>query len=257
MYRGVILGLASVFIGLLFTGCSKSLNKDFTLQATAYDGRVKVFGADVKGSLESLRKKMGTSPNASVALGRTLSVAAMLASEQNKGESTIVEVDCNGPIGGVAVTVTAGGKVVGSVKNANVELDLNDEGKFSESKTIGSGAIIVSKVSDKGVLSKKSSPIVSGEMGDDFSNYLAKAENTPAAVIVGEQIDIDNSIMVSGGIIVEIVGKLSDEELVELEDKVDQMEPISSQLMRKESIQTIIEKLMGPIVVIEKKDIFI
>ena len=49
------------------------------------------------------------------------------------------------------------------------------------------------------------SPIVSGELGEDFTYYFAVSEQTPSSVGVGVLVNGDDSILAAGGFILQIM----------------------------------------------------
>ncbi|ENH98192.1 protein HslO [Gracilibacillus halophilus YIM-C55.5] len=228
---------------------------DYIIRGSALDGKVLVIGADNKSSLESIRKSNGTTLNASVALGRTLSIAAMMSSMQKNGVSTNIHIKCDGPIEGITVKANSKGKVQGYVENPNVNLILDNDGKFELSPIIGKGNIEVIMTQKNGEIVKKDSPIVSGEIGEDFSYYFSEVQGIPSAVAVGELIDTDESIMVSGGFIIQILEPLTDKNVKELENRLNQMEPLSTQISKGKTIHEILENIVGPVKVLERKEI--
>ena len=55
------------------------------------------------------------------------------------------------------------------------------------------------------------SPIVSGELGDDFTYYYATSEQTPSSVGLGVLVNPDNSIKAAGGFIIQVMPGATDE----------------------------------------------
>jgi len=256
MVRYLILsGIFFIVLALEVFTFNWQSQSDYSLRASALNDRVLVFGTEIKSTLESIRKSNEISPNASAALGRTLSIAIMMASMQKPGGSTNINIICDGPIGGITVNANSEGRVKGYVKNPNVDLFLNNRGKLKISPVIGNGTIKVTMIQTNGETIKKESPIVSGEIGEDFSYFFSEIQGMPTAVAVGEIIDTDNSIRVSGGFIIQIVEPLNDEEIYELENRLNQMESLSSQLSNGKTVQEILESIVGPIKIIERKQI--
>ena len=53
-------------------------------------------------------------------------------------------------------------------------------------------------------------PLVSGELGEDFTYYFASSEQVPSAVGVGVLVNPDNSIKAAGGFIIQVLPNASD-----------------------------------------------
>ncbi|PAF11511.1 redox-regulated molecular chaperone Hsp33, partial [Shouchella clausii] len=54
-------------------------------------------------------------------------------------------------------------------------------------------------------------PIVSGELGEDFTYYLVTSEQIPSSVGVGVLVNPDNTILASGGFIIQLLPGTDDE----------------------------------------------
>ncbi|MEJ7432860.1 Hsp33 family molecular chaperone HslO, partial [Staphylococcus warneri] len=72
-----------------------------------------------------------------------------------------------------------------------------------------------------------SSPIVSGELGEDFTYYFAKSEQTPSSVGLGVLVNPDNSIKAAGGFILQVMPGAEDATITKLEDAINNMTPVS------------------------------
>jgi molecular chaperone Hsp33 len=221
--------------------------------ATAFDGRVTLYGANTRKVIQQLHVRYGTSATSTAALGRAISIGAMLAAMQKPGESTTINIYGNGPIGYITVTANHEGLIEGSVESPIVNLKLNEKNKIDVGGAIGKGDIEVIKSEANSTEVKTVFPIVSGEFGDDFTYYFAKKMNIPSAVVCGELINPDSNVKKSGAFIIQISYSLSDSEITEIERKLNGMESLSSQLNDGKSIEKILESIVGPIKIIERK----
>lgn len=71
-------------------------------------------------------------------------------------------------------------------------------------------------------------PLVSGEIGEDFTYYFATSEQTPSAVAAGVIVDTDLSIKAAGGFIVQLMPGASEAVIDQLERKINAFPAISS-----------------------------
>jgi molecular chaperone Hsp33 len=168
-----------------------------TLKLRAYT----VTSLEVVREITALHK---TTPNATVALGRTINAAALLAAtlKPQSSQSLLLKFSGSGPIGEIHVQADAHGHIRGYA--ANPMVDLTDElDKISFSKTIGAGLMTVIK--DTGMKEPYSSvtPLLRGEVAADLAYYLATSEQVPSAVIIGLNINHEGVITSSGGILIQ------------------------------------------------------
>ena len=104
----------------------------------------------------------------------------------------------------------AHGEVRGTVTNPHVHFPLNSKGKLDVAQAVGiNGSLIVTK--DLGLKDPYhgSVELISGELGEDFTYYFARSEQTPSAVGVGVLVNEDNSIRAAGGFIIQILPGLT------------------------------------------------
>src|SRR5690606_35850713 len=123
------------------------------------------------------------------------------------------------------------GELRGFVDHPRAHHGSNAQGKLDVAGAVGtSGNIYVTK--DLGLKEpyRGNVPIISGELGEDFTYYFTVSEQTPSAVGVGVLVDADNSVIHAGGIIVQVLPGLSDEDLDRLEAAVSALPPVTSLL---------------------------
>ena len=119
--------------------------KDYLVKALAFEDQIRAFAITSTNLVEEGRRRHGCWPTASAALGRTLTVAAMMGS-QLKGEETItIRINGNGPIGSVIVDANSKGVVRGYVSNPEVHFQYNS-GKLNVGMAVGTdGQLSVTK----------------------------------------------------------------------------------------------------------------
>ncbi|UQZ34255.1 Hsp33 family molecular chaperone HslO [Paenibacillus sp. PK3_47] len=205
--------------------------KDRLVRGTALNGRVRAFAVRTTELVDELRRRHDTYPTATAALGRTVTAAAMMGAMLKGREKLTVMVKGNGPIGQIVAESNALGEVRGYVHNPHVHLPSNSQGKLDVAGVVGTeGFIDVSK--DLGLKEpyRGSVPIVSGELGDDFTYYFAVSEQTPSAVGLGVLVETDNSVRVAGGFIIQLLPGLTDEEITEIEKAIGSMPSVTTLL---------------------------
>lgn len=205
------------------------MQQDYIVRGMMYQDYVRVFAVGITNTLEEIRNRLDTWPVVSAALGRTLAIGAMMGA-MVKGEDRLsIIVKGGGPIGQIVVDANGKGEVRGYVTNPHVDFPLNEKGKLDVKGVVGTeGTIIVTK--DLGLKDpyQGSSPIVSGEIGEDFAFYFTSSEQVPSAVGVGVLVNPDNSIKSAGGFIFQLMPETPEEVIAALERDLSQIRPVSA-----------------------------
>ncbi|WP_342437861.1 Hsp33 family molecular chaperone HslO [Paenibacillus sp. FSL L8-0436] len=230
--------------------------KDRLVRGTALGGRVRAFAVRTTALVDELRRRHDTYPTATAALGRTVTAAAMMGAMLKGQEKLAVMVKGNGPIGQITAESNAFGEVRGYVTNPHVHLPSNSLGKLDVAGAVGTeGFIDISK--DLGMKEpyRGSVPIISGELGDDFTYYFAVSEQTPAAVGLGVLVETDNSVRVAGGFIVQLLPGLTDEEITEIERAVGALPSVTALLEEGLEPEEMLRYLLPDAVIMDELDI--
>ena len=157
-----------------------------------------------------------------------------------------VKIEGNGPAGAIVVDSNGKGEVKGYIKNPHISLPLNEIGKIDVRGAVGTeGMFTVTK--DLGLKEPFSgqTPIVSGEIGEDFTYYLAVSEQIPSAVGVSVLVDTDDSIKTAGGFMIQIMPGASDEIVEQIEVRLKETARISTLLDEGQTPEEILQNLLG------------
>ncbi|WP_174734834.1 Hsp33 family molecular chaperone HslO [Mesobacillus harenae] len=219
---------------------------DYLVRALAFDGQVRAYAADTTDTVSEGQRRHYTWPVASAALGRTLTAGAMMGAMMKGEEKLTLKVEGDGPIGLILVDTNAKGEVRGYVSNPHVHFDLNEHGKLDVRAAVGtSGTLTV--VKDIGMRDHFTGqvPIVSGELGEDFTYYFVKSEQVPSSVGVGVLVNPDNSIKAAGGFIIQLMPGTDDETITLIENRLKEMDPISKLIDKGLTPEEILEEILG------------
>ncbi|MGR6546773.1 Hsp33 family molecular chaperone HslO [Paenibacillus tundrae] len=230
--------------------------QDRLIRGTAMDGRVRAFAVQTTELVEELRRRHDTFPTATAAMGRTLTAAAIMGAMLKGEEKLTIQVKGDGPIGQIVADANAKGEVRGYVSNPHVHLPSNSMGKLDVAGAVGTeGFVNVTK--DLGLKEpyRGSVPIISGELGEDFTYYFAKSEQTPSAVGVGVLVDTDNSVIVAGGFIVQLLPGLSDDEITVIEKSIGNLPPVTTLLDQGLELEQLLTRILPDVQVLDEMDI--
>lgn len=202
---------------------------DYLIRATGFNGHVRAFAARTTGIVEEIRQRHDMWNTATAAAGRTLTVSLMMGAMLKGNESIHVKVKGGGPIGQIIAEANADGEGVAYVTEPHIHFDLNEKGKLDVARAVGTeGFVYVTK--DLGLKEpyQGSSPIVSGEIGEDFTYYFVTSEQTPSAVGVGVLVNPeDRSVLAAGGFILQLMPFTPDEVVEKIEQRLSQLPQVS------------------------------
>ncbi|GAF36385.1 Hsp33 family molecular chaperone HslO [Lentilactobacillus farraginis] len=221
--------------------------KDYLVKATTTDGMFRAYAVDAKETISTAQKDHDTWSASSAALGRTLIGSLMLAASVDKsGEAITVKINGQGPVGGIVVDSDSKGHVKGYIQNPHVHLPLNKKHKIDVSKAVGvNGFLEVTRVSANEDPYTSSVPLASGEIGDDFTFYLAQSEQIPSAVGVSVFVNDDNSIGAAGGYLIQTLPGASDDAITKVINRIKEMPMISELLLDHQTPEEMLELIFG------------
>lgn len=205
--------------------------KDYLVKATAFDGSIRAYAVRSTMTVEEARKRQDTWATATAALGRTLTIASMMGAMLKNEDVLTVKIEGNGPIGPMIVDSNAHGEVRGYVKNPHVDFQLNEHGKLDVARAVGTEGSL-SVVKDQGLKEHFTGqvPIVSGEIGEDFTYYFAHSEQVPSAVGAGVLVDSDHTVLAAGGFILQVMPGAKDEIIQQLEENIGKLPELSAMI---------------------------
>ena len=221
---------------------------DQLIRATAADGGIRAVGVITTRLTDEARRRHQLSYVATAALGRTMSAGLLLVSSMKRSESRVnIRVKGDGPLGGILVDAGLDGTVRGYVENPDIELPPNAKGKLDVGRAVGKdGYLYVVRDVGYGYPYSSTVELVSGEIGDDISYYLATSEQTPSALIVGVFVEA-GVVTASGGILIQVMPKAaSDEALVQtLESRIEALSGFTPLLQAGKTLPEIFQQLLG------------
>lgn len=221
---------------------------DRLIRATAADGGIRAVGVITTKLTEEARKRHELSYVATAALGRTMSAGLLLASSMKRSGSRVnIRIKGNGPLAGILVDAGLDGTVRGYVGNPAIELPPNDRGKLDVGGAVGSeGYLYVVRDVGYGYPYSSTVELMSGEIGDDLSHYLATSEQTPSALVLGVFVGA-TGVTAAGGLLIQVLPKAArDEVLVQtLESRIAALAGFTPLLQAGKSLPQIFEQLLG------------
>lgn len=220
--------------------------KDYLVKALAFDGEVRAYSVRTTNTVSEAQRRHDTWRTASAALGRSLTAGTMMGAMLKGDQKLTIKVEGNGPIGPILVDAHANGDVRGYVTNPHVDFEGTEQGKLRVYQAVGTEGFIT-VIKDIGMREPfiGQSPIVSGELGEDFTYYFAVSEQTPSSVGVGVLVNGDDSILAAGGFILQIMPGAQEETISFIEDRLQKIPPVSTLIEQGLSPEELLYAVLG------------
>ena len=220
--------------------------EDYLVRALGFEGKVRAFAVKTTETVAEAQRRHDTWPVVSAALGRSITASIMMGAMLKGDDKLTIKIEGNGPIGPIIVDANAKGEARGYVTNPHVHFDLNAQGKLDVRAGVGSeGTLTI--VKDLGLRDMFSgqTPIVSGEIAEDFTYYFAISEQVPSSVGLGVLVNPDNTVKAAGGFILQLLPGCDDETITEIENHLSTIEPVSKMIEKGYTPEQILDAVLG------------
>jgi molecular chaperone Hsp33 len=168
---------------------------DRLVRATAANGRVRVVGVNITESLNEAYRRHRLSPVAIAALGRAMSASLLLTSNMKQPQARVnVRIAGDGGLGLVYADAGFNGTVRGFISNPLFDVPKLADGNQDVGKAIGATGLL-KVLRDVGYGEPHSSTVelISGDIADDVSWFLATSEQTYSKLILTEVITSEST----------------------------------------------------------------
>ncbi len=193
---------------------------------------------DIVSEIEHIHK---TSAVVTAGLGRLAMGTSLLGfGLKGKDDTVTVRINGNGPAGTLLAVSDSYGNVKAYVQNPVVELPLNPIGKLDVAGAVGRNGNI-SVIKDLGLKEPYvgQSPIVSGEIAEDITNYLAVSEQVPTVCALGVLVNPDLSVNCAGGFLIQVLPFASNEVITCIENNIKDISAMTKLLSEGKSAEEI------------------
>jgi molecular chaperone Hsp33 len=230
--------------------------KDQIVIADALQGEVRIHAACTTALVEEARIHHHCMPTSIAALGRTMTVTAIMASDlKNEKERVQAVLNGKGPIGTVLAQADGAGNVRGFAANPNIYF-VREDGHLAVGQGIGTnGTLTVTR--DMGMKEPftGTSALQSGEVGDDFAYYFAISEQVPSVVGVGVLVNQEGKVQAAGGLIYQLLPKASEETIEFCEKVAKTQKPVSELINEGKDLEEIIKMYFPDANILARRDV--
>lgn len=213
---------------------------DRLIKFLAHIDMVKISCIESTELVEKARKIHKLNPTPTAALGRLLTMSALMgASMKNEEDKLTLQILGDGTIGSMLSTSNSKAEVKGYVSNPLAEAESTKSGKLNVGGIVGKGDLRVIK--DIGLKEPYIgiSPLQTGEIAEDFAYYFAFSEQIPSAVALGVLINKDGSVKRAGGYLLQIMPNTPEEIIKLIEDRIKSSKSITEMLEENMSLTDI------------------
>ncbi|MFN3698674.1 MAG: Hsp33 family molecular chaperone HslO [Dictyoglomus sp.] len=222
---------------------------DYIIRGISRDKKIIAYVAKTTELVEQARIIHQASPTAIAALGRALTLTAIMGKMLKKEEERIsLQIVGNGPLGNVFAEADSQGNVRGYIKKAYIDLPPTPDGKLDVPSAIGKEGVL-SVIRDLGLKEpyRGMVPLVSGGIAKDLAYYFAHSEQQPSAVAAGVYVDKEGKVISAGGYIVQIVSEINEDIITLLERNIQNLDPPSKMILEGKTPEEIIENIFNQI----------
>ncbi len=222
--------------------------------AEALGTSIRIHAARSTQLVEAARIAHDSAATCTAALGRTMTVTALIASDLKQPDEHVrVRISGNGPIGVIRAEADGAGNVRGCGDRMQLYASRAD-GHLDVGKVVGTdGTLQVSR--DMGLKEPFTGTVLlsSGEIGEDFARYFAISEQIPSVVSVGVLVNTDSSVSAAGGMIIQLM-PFAGEDIIEAVERVAaSMRPMSEYMSEGIEVEDLILQLFPDARILEHK----
>ena len=225
--------------------------KDEIVKALAYQKSVRVYAVSTKDVLNEIGDRFQFYPSALDVLGRSLSMGAMMGSMLKLNETLTLKIEGDGPIEKILIDSDAHGHIRGYAENPHCHFEYVD-GRLNAKQTVGTTGFI-SVIKDLKLKEPfiGSTPLISGEIAEDFAYYFQVSEQVPSAVGLGVLVNEDTHAAASGGFIIQLLPNTPEEVIQKLEQKLSMIPSVSEMLSSGYTPTDMIYNIVDDVEIIE------
>ena len=186
-----------------------------TVRYITKDGGAFVIACDSTDMVAEMERIHKPSATVTAAMGRLITAASMMGDMlKDKDDTVTLRLDGNGPCGEIIAVA-----------------DYNEKGKLDVKGAVGTDGILY-VIKDIGLKEPYvgQTPIVSGEIAEDITNYFAVSEQTPSVCALGVLVNSDLSVANAGGFIIQLLPGCPDEDIDKIEKNISQIDSVTNMI---------------------------
>jgi len=218
--------------------------KDYVLKALIAEGQILSMVAVSTNLVDEATKRHKALPTAASALGRVLTLTAILGTTLKERQKISLQILARGPLKEIYAQSDWKGNVRGYVKWPFVHFPPTAEGKLNVEGATGRGGMLYI-VRDLGFGEPYVGSVAlrTGGIAKDLAYYFAVSEGIPSAIGAGVYVNTDGTILGAGGFIIQPLPEAEDTTITTLEKNIESLPSISKLISEGARPEDILEKI--------------
>lgn len=208
------------------------MNKERVHRFVTQDFTVRIASVNATEIVKHMQTLQDTYPLATVAIGRSMIGALLMASQLKDGQQVGLLFKGNGALGSVYAEASYNGQVRGYSPNPHYQPPNYDNG-LSLKEAMGNGTLSVArhqpfqKAPFHGTVE-----MVSGEIGEDIAHYLHQSHQIRSLVALGVYLDAYGKVQAAGGVLIEVMPGVEEEQVEKIMANFERNRPNVSQMLK-------------------------
>ena len=192
---------------------------------------VRASGVVATRVVEEMRSIQNSYPLATVATGRALVGALLMASHLKEKQQLSLYFQGNGPLGRVFAEANYEGQVRGYTTNNQYNTPTEGD-NLHVGAAIGIGLLTVTHHLPNSDVPHRGTVIIrTGEIGDDIAYYLQQSHQIPSVVALGVHLNQYGRVEAAGGVLIELMPGHTEETIAKIEKRVTDAPSISKRIL--------------------------
>lgn len=208
------------------------------------DLTVRAAGVVATQVVEEMRSIQNSYPIPTVAMGRSMVAALLMASHLKNNQELSLYFQGNGPLGRVFAEANYEGQV--RAYSSSPQLQIPVEGEIKVGPAIGIGLLTVTHHLPTGDMPHRGTVIIrTGEIGDDIAFYLQQSHQIPSVVALGVHVNQYGRVEAAGGVLIELMPGHSEETIAKIEERVKKAPSISKRILEGATPEDLVRDYLG------------
>ena len=192
---------------------------------------VRASGVVATQVVEEMRSIQNSYPIATVATGRSIVAALLMASHLKQSQQLSLYFQGNGPLGRIFAEANYEGQVRGFSNNPQFATPIDGD-SIRVGPAVGIGLLTVTHHLPTGDAPHRGTVIIrTGEIGDDVAFYLEQSHQIPSVVALGVQVNTYGRVEAAGGVLIELMPGHTEETIAKIEKRVREAPSISKRIL--------------------------
>ncbi|MFH0384251.1 Hsp33 family molecular chaperone HslO [Streptococcus sp. A18] len=218
---------------------------DKIIKTLSKSGHFRAFVLDSTKTVKTAQEKHDTMASSTVALGRTLIANQILAANEKGDTKITLKILASGAVGAIISVANTKGQVKGYIQNPDLDYKRTATGEVIVGPLVGNGQFLVITDYGTGHPYNSMTPLISGEIGEDFAYFLTDSQQTPSAVGLNVLLDEEDKVKVAGGFLLQVLPGATEAEIARFEKRIQEMPAISSLLASENHIEALLSAIYG------------